>query len=90
MGDDIGDFEDPIYDDESDEDHGDELNTLIWGVYEDDDAPLDQIFDMSQDQDFNNKIIFHEYQNYEEETPYANFKLILIHFLSYLVLGSFK
>ena len=55
---DDGDFEDPIYDDQSDKDRDEELDKLIWDVYEDDDALQDQIFDMSQDHDFN-----HSFQN---------------------------
>ena len=46
--DDDGDFEDPIYDSESDEDHNDELNRTIWDVYEDDNDVYDQIFDVSR------------------------------------------
>ena len=44
--DDDGDFEDPIYDYESDEDDADVFNTSIWDVYEDDNDILDQIFDI--------------------------------------------
>ncbi|XXG88258.1 hypothetical protein AAC387_Pa12g0491 [Persea americana] len=46
---DNGDFDDPLYDDESDEDHHDKLNAPIWDVYGDDNDVLPQICDMYQD-----------------------------------------
>lgn len=64
--------EDPIYDDESNEDHDDELNTSIWDVYEDDDQTSDLIFDLHQDHGFDQEIIFDEYLDYEEETRTVN------------------
>lgn len=45
---------------------------LIQDIYKDDVALHDQIFDMSQDHDLNDKIFFDEYQDYEEEIPHVN------------------
>ena len=44
---DDGDFEDLIYNDELDEDHGEELDMPMWDICKDDDAFPDQIVDMS-------------------------------------------
>ena len=41
-------------------------------LYEDDNDIHDQIFDISQDRDFNDRIIFNQYQDYEEDTPIVN------------------
>lgn len=67
---DYGDFKDPIYDGESDENHYDELNTTIWDVYEDNDAQ-DKIYDMSQDCDFDDKINLNEHLDYEEFSSFG-------------------
>ena len=45
---------------------------MIWDVYEDNNDVYDQIFDMSQDCGLDEKIIFDEYLEDEEETPTVN------------------
>lgn len=70
------DFKDPIYDDEADKDHDEDLDTLIWDVYEDEDATHDRIFNSSQNSGLDEKIIFDEYQEYEEDAQIFNEKHI--------------
>ena len=71
-------FGDPIYDDELDEDCDKEFDAPIWDIYEDDDQTCDQIFDIPQDCGFDDKIIFDDYQVYEEETPQLNEQIDLV------------
>ena len=71
---DYGDFDDPIYDDELDEDHHDKLNAPIWDVYGDDNDVRPQICDMCRDYDFDDKINFDKHVDYEEEGQIVNDK----------------
>lgn len=53
------------------------MNLTPFGdAYEDDNNVLDQIFVMSPDHGFDNKINFDEYQDCEKETPIVNGKKI--------------